>query len=82
MSEKKVGDIIHWYDNINVAVVKLSASLEVGDEITVRRNEEEFEATVESMEIDHESVDKGAKGDEVAIKLPERAKEGAEIYIN
>lgn len=80
MPEKEVGKVTHWYDKIGVAVVRLSAPLKVGDAIKVRRGEEEFDATVESMQLDHEAVKSGKKGDEVAIKLPQQAKEGSLIF--
>lgn len=81
MPEKKVGKITHWYDKLGVAVVKLSGSLKVGDQVKVRRGNEEFDATVESMQIDHEDVKSAKKGDEAAIKLPQKTKEGAAIYL-
>lgn len=81
MSEKEIGKITHWYDKIGVAVVKLSGSLKVGDQIKIRRGDEEFDCTVESMQIDHEDVKSAKKGNEAAIKLPQKAKEGAAIYL-
>lgn len=79
MAEKIIGKVIHWYDKISVAVVRLSAPLKVGDEIKVRHGEDGFETVVESIQVDHESVSKSKKGDEVAIKLPQKAKEGSII---
>jgi len=79
VKEKEIGKVTHWYDKIGVAVIKLSAGLKVGDTIKVRHGEEEFSATVDSMQIDHESVDKGKKGDEIALKLPQKAKDGSLI---
>ena len=66
---KEIGRVTHWYDKIGVAVVKLSASLAKGDRIKVQRGEYEFEDGVSSMQLDHKDVEKGKKGDEVAIKL-------------
>ena len=81
MPEKEVGKVTHWYDKIGVAVVDLSGSLKVGDQIKVRRGDEEFETAVESIQIDHEPVKSAKKGDEAAIKLPQKTKEGATIYL-
>ncbi|MBI2669855.1 MAG: hypothetical protein HYX20_01785 [Candidatus Yanofskybacteria bacterium] len=81
MPEKEIGEITHWYDKIGVAVVKLAGSLKVGDQIKVRRGDEEFDATIESMQIDHKDVQSAQKGDEAAIKLPQKSKEGAAIYL-
>lgn len=84
MTEQELGKVIHWYDQIKVAVVKLSGILRVGDSIKIRQGnnkEEEFEAKVDSMQVNHAEVGSGQKDDEVAIKLPQKAKEGARIFL-
>jgi translation initiation factor IF-2 len=78
--EKPLGVVTHWYDKIGVAVVKLAGKLSKGDTISVRRGEEEFECTVESLQIDHKDVASAKKGDDAAMKLSKKTKEGAEIF--
>lgn len=78
--EKEVGKVIHWYDKIGVAVVKLAGKLAQGDKIKVKRGAEEFEDAVASMQINHEAVSAAKKGDEVALALSQKVKEGAKIY--
>lgn len=78
--EKPLGIVTHWYDKIGVAVVKLSGKLAKGDKIKIKRGEEEFEDTVASLQIDHEDVASAKKGDDAAIKLSKRTKEGAEVF--
>ena len=80
MAEKKVGKIIHYYDKIMVAVIKLSGKLSVGDSIKIARGGQEGESVVESMQVEHEAVKSGKKGEEVAIKLSAPAKAGAVVY--
>jgi putative protease len=79
MAEKEIGKVIHWYDKISVAVIRLTAGLKSGDTIKIAKGDEEFEETVDSMQINHEEVAAAKKGDEVAIKLKERAKDGATV---
>lgn len=74
---KELGKVIHWYDKINVAVVELSAPLSKGDKVVVKRGDEEFEDTITSIQIDHEDVDSAKKGDNAAVKLSKKAKEGS-----
>ena len=76
-----VGKVIHWYDKISVAVVKLAKSLKVGDSIKVKHGESEFGDEVTSMQLEHEAIKSGKKGDEVAIKLSQKANVGSEIHI-
>ncbi len=78
--EKEIGQVTHWYDKIGVAVVKLASALKVGDKIKVKRGEEEFEDSVSSMQLDHAPIEAGKKGQEVAIKLSQSAKDGARIF--
>jgi len=75
----EIGKVTHWYDKLGVAVIKLEAPLKVGDNIKVSRGDVEFEETVSSMQIDHKEVDGGKKGDEIAMKLSQKAKVGSTI---
>lgn len=76
----KIGEVVHWYDKISVAVIKLNKALKVGDEVKFRRGEAEFSETISSMQLDHKPVKSGKKGDEIAVQVSQEAKEGAEVY--
>lgn len=78
--EEVVGKVIHYYDKIGVAVVKLDGGLKVGDTIHVKGRATDFEQAVESMQLEHEAISSGKKGEEVAVKLNEKAKEGDVVY--
>ena len=78
--EKQIGKVIHWYDKIGVAVLKLTDTLKKGDTIKIKREKDEFDETVASMQLDHEDVDEAKKGSEVAVKLSQKAHDGALIY--
>ncbi|HEY4490007.1 MAG TPA: hypothetical protein VJC12_01990 [Candidatus Paceibacterota bacterium] len=80
MAEKSLGKVVHWYDKIGVAVVKLTGALKVGDKVKVKHGDKEFEDSVESMQLEHSAIESGKKGQEVAIKLSQQAKEGSEIF--
>lgn len=79
--EKEIGVITHWFDKINVAVIKLNGSIKKGDKIKIRKGDTEFEETIDSMQIDHQNVDSAKKGDDVAIRFSEKTKEGALVYL-
>ncbi|MBI2613142.1 hypothetical protein HYW59_05070 [Candidatus Kaiserbacteria bacterium] len=81
MAEKQVGTVTHWYDKLGVAVVKLSGKLAKGARIKVKKGEEEFEDTVASLQIDHKDVASAKKGDDAAMKLSQRAKEGSGVFL-
>jgi len=76
-----VGEVTHWYDKIGVAVIKLKKGLKIGDSIKVKHGDDEFGDSINSMQLNHEPVESGKKGDEVAIKLSQKAREGSEIHL-
>ncbi len=80
MEDKPIGKVIHYFDKALVAVISLDGALKVGDNIKIVRGENEFEMSVDSMQIDHEPVDGAKKGEDVAIKLTESTKAGAKVY--
>ncbi|MBI2673689.1 MAG: hypothetical protein HYX23_00160 [Candidatus Zambryskibacteria bacterium] len=80
LKEKPIGKVVHFYDKLGVAVVRLNKALKVGSQVNIRRGDQEFTDTVASMQLDHKSVKSGKKGEEVAIKVSQPVKEGAEIY--
>jgi len=78
--EKEIGKITHWYDKISVAVIKLTDVLKKKDRIKIKKGAEEIEESVDSLQIDRVDVEKGKKGDEVAVKLSQKVKEGSVVY--
>jgi len=78
---KLVGKITHYFSNIEVAVVDLSAPLKEGDTIRITGGENtDFNQTVGSMQVDHEKVKTGKKGDSVGMKVSEKVREGYHVY--
>lgn len=78
---KLIGEVTHYFDNISVGIFKLEGTLKVGDEIRVAGGEDtDFSQSVDSMEVDHEKIKKAGKGDEVAIKIKEKVREGYKLY--
>ncbi|MBU1045632.1 hypothetical protein KJ616_00735 [Patescibacteria group bacterium] len=80
MEGKLIGKIIHFFDKIQVAVIELLGPLKVGDEIRIVGGETDFEQAVESMQIDHQEIDKAKKGDEVGLKVSEKVRDGYRVY--
>jgi len=76
-----VGKVIHYYDKIGVAVIKLEKSLKVGDRVKFVHGENSFEQTIESMQLEHVQVQEGKKGHEVAIKVDKEVKSGTLINL-
>ena len=79
--EKQIGEVIHFFSNIKVAVIKLSAPLLVGDTIHIVGGEDtDFEQPVKSMQVDHGKIEKAKKGNEVGIKVKKKVREGYRVF--
>ncbi len=80
-NEKPIGEVSHYFSKIGVAIIDLHNTLKVGDKVRIIGGEAtDFEDEVKSMEVDHEKVDKGKKGDSVGIKVKEKVREGYKVY--
>ena len=80
MAEEKVGKITHFYDKISVAIVDVSGSIKVGDTIKIKKDGEEFEQSIDSMQIEHDAVQEAKAGDKIGLKVSQPAKQGAEVF--
>jgi len=80
MSEKRVAKVTHYWSKVGVAAVKLYDTLSVGDTIHISGSTTYFEQAVDSMEIEHEAVERAKKGQEVGLKVKERVRKGDRVY--
>ncbi len=82
MSEEvvEVGEVTHFFTEISVAVVELSAPLAVGDHIRIKGATTDFEQDVESMQIEHESIEKAEAGQSIGLKVDQRVRESDIVY--
>jgi len=78
--KKLVGKISHYFTKIGVGVIELSDTLEVGDEISVEGKVTNFKQRVDSMEIEHNKVDKAKAGESIGLKVADRVREGDLVY--
>ena len=76
-----LGKVIHYYDKIGVAVIKLDKPLKVGDKVKFVHGEDSFEQAVESMQLEHAQVKSGKKGQEIAVKVDKETKSGTQVYL-
>ena len=74
---KIIGRIIHFYDRIQVAIVELAAPLHVGDMVKIKDKTQEFVQTVDSLQIEHMSVESAKKKQVVGMKVMMPVHEGA-----
>jgi translation elongation factor EF-1alpha len=77
---ERIGEVIHFYGKIDVAVLRLSQKLQIGEMIHFLGRNTDFKQEITSMQIEHESVTEVKAGDEVAIKVIQRVRKGDAIF--
>jgi hypothetical protein len=80
-NEKPVGKIIHYFDKIKVAVIKLKAPLKEGEKIRIIGGENtNFNQEVKSMQVDFKRVKLAKKGKSIGLKVNKKVREGYKVY--
>lgn len=72
MSGAQIGQITHYFDHINVAVLSLTESLRVGDSVHILGHSTDFRQEVTSLQIEHQPVAEAKAEDDVAMKVIQR----------
>lgn len=78
--EKEIGKITHFFGKISVGVIGLTNDLVVGDTIHIKGATTDFDQPVDSMQIEHEKVEKAGKGQAIGLKVNEPVREGDVVY--
>jgi translation initiation factor IF-2 len=79
---RRIGHVVHYYDHAGAGVISLSdGELRVGDTIHVRGHTTDFYQRVERLERDHEPVQVARVGEEVAVQVSQRVREGDELFV-
>jgi len=77
---QEVGMVSHFFAKISVAVIELKASISVGDRILIKGPTTNLEQTVESMEIEHEKVQRAEAGQSIGLKINDLVRENDIVY--
>ncbi|MFH1338729.1 MAG: translation elongation factor-like protein [Candidatus Omnitrophota bacterium] len=72
MPEAEAGTVTHYYGHINVAIVQLTDSLKVGDNVHIKGHSSDFNQEVSSMQIEHKDVSEAKAGDVVGIGVTQK----------
>lgn len=81
MPEEQVGQVNHFFGRLMVAAVVISAgSIRVGDRLRFAGHTTDFESVVNSMQEEHQPIDRAGPGQNVGIQVPERARVGDMVF--
>lgn len=79
--EEEIGKITHFFSKINVGVLELTkGEINTGDTIHIKGATSDFYQKVESMQVEHEPVEKAEKGMEVGLKVENPVRENDIVY--
>ncbi len=67
--EVEIGRVNDYFAHINVAGIDLTAPLKVGDRIHIKGHTTDMELVVESLQVEHESVQEAKAGDKIGVKV-------------
>ena len=81
MKEKEIGVISHYFGNISVGIIQLSDRVKVGDNIHIKGAHDNFTQTIDSIQIEHEKVEEGKKGDLKGIKVAQKVHPNDKVYL-
>ena len=79
-SEELIGEVAHYFDHVRAAVLALKTQLQVGETIHIKGHTTDLVQQVESMQLDHADVQQAGPGEDVAILVSDRVREGDEVY--
>ena len=80
-AEEKVGTVTGYYTKIGVAAIHLTdGDLRVGDQIRIHGHTTDFTQPVDSLQVEHRSVEQSERGSEVALKVRERVRLHDQVF--
>jgi translation initiation factor IF-2 len=81
MEETEIGRVAKYFAKIGVAAIRITqGELKVGDTIHLKGHTTDFTQTVDSMQVEHASVEVVNAGAEVGIKVKEPVREHDAVY--
>ncbi len=80
MAEQQIGVVTHYFGHINVAAIKLTGDLTIGDTIHVKGHTSDFNMKIDSMQVEHQQIQTAKKGDNIGIRVPTHAREHDVVF--
>jgi putative protease len=79
--EEEIGRISHYFSKIGVGVVELTkAELKVGDTIHIKGHTTDFYQKVESMQVEHSTVQSAKIGDSIGLRVESQVRDHDVVF--
>ena len=80
MNEIEIGVISHYFGKVSVGIIELTDVLKIGDSIRIKGAHDDFTQKIETMQIEHVTVNEANKGDSVGIKVAQPVHEHDKVF--
>jgi translation elongation factor EF-1alpha len=74
-SADAIGTVTHYFSHLSVAAVSLKEPLSIGERIHIQGHTSDVTQIVESMEVEHQPVERAVPGDDVALRVADHVRE-------
>lgn len=75
-----IGTVSHYFSHLAVAAVELHQPLRIGDRIHIKGHTTDFIQAVDSMQVEHNAVERASTGDDVALHVDGHVRDHDKIY--
>jgi len=80
MEDEQIGVISNFFEHVGVAAIKLTDEIKIGDTIRIVGGDKDFTEVIDSMQIHHKNVESAKPGDEIGIKISDKARKGYKVF--
>jgi translation elongation factor EF-1alpha len=83
IKEELIGKTIHYYPKVEVAMIKLSGTLEIGDTVRIvggKHKSTDFEQEVESIRLDDKPINTANADDLIGLRVPKKVPKNSKVY--
>ena len=82
MEEKEIGEVEKYFSQAGVGVIKLKVGeIKIGDTIHFKGHTTDFTQKIDSMQIEHKSINVAPTGSSVGLKVKDRVRPGDKVYL-
>jgi translation initiation factor IF-2 len=82
MEEIVIGKVVKFFSKISVAAIRITnGELKVGDTIRFKGHTTDFQHVVDSIQVEHATVEGVKAGAEVGIKVKDHVREHDTVYL-
>ena len=79
--EEEIGKITHYFLKINVGVLDITKGhIQIGDTIHIKGHTTDYYQKIQSMQVEHVSVESAQEGMQVGLKVESSVREGDSVF--